>query len=170
LDYGYDLNDRLKTIKEGLATFGLDYDELDRRVSLTMPNGVQGTYQYDSAGRLTGLSYAKSTTGQKQNYLYEGSDILEESGAKIASYTHGPGTDEPFLCKSTTKSEYYLADVPFANGAIGIYGTTGQLTNMIEIVRRGGGTDSFISIHEFPGRPNLSFSAGDALRPFTPVN
>jgi len=41
----------------------LDYDELDRRVSLTMPNGVQGSYQYDSAGRLTGLSYAKSTTG-----------------------------------------------------------------------------------------------------------
>jgi RHS repeat-associated protein len=51
-----------------------------------------------------------SVNGQTQNYLYDGADIVEESGNKSASYIFGAGVDEPLVRKTSTTKEQYLAD------------------------------------------------------------
>jgi len=62
-----------------------------------MPNGAQGTYQYDGVGRLTGLSYAKSTTGlmnlgygydeTNRRTSYTGNPLVEPVDAPINQST-----------------------------------------------------------------------------------
>lgn len=57
--YGY-TGDRLSSITSNKAgLFGFGYDTLDRRSSLTYPNGITGTYTYnaDQPRWLTGISY-----------------------------------------------------------------------------------------------------------------
>jgi YD repeat-containing protein len=51
----------LTAITEGNETFGFSYDPLDRRAGMTLPNGVIAAYNYDAAGRLTGMKYSKGT-------------------------------------------------------------------------------------------------------------
>ena len=61
LNYSYDDNDRLTAITEGSETFGFNYDALDRRTGMTLPNGVSAAYSYDAAGRLTDMKYSKGS-------------------------------------------------------------------------------------------------------------
>jgi len=87
----WDGNDNLKTISEAGKVFTYDYDELDRRVAFTMPNGVKASYGYDLPGRLGYIEYK------------------QESGNVNSVYTHGAGVDEPLMRRGTT-TEFYQAD------------------------------------------------------------
>ena len=49
-------------ITQGTLSVGLAYDNANRRTTLTLPNGVEVSYSYDSDSRITGLTYAMGST------------------------------------------------------------------------------------------------------------
>ena len=57
VNYTYDNGDRLIQITQGSATVSFAYDEIGRRTSLTLPNGVVTEYGYDLVSHLTSLTY-----------------------------------------------------------------------------------------------------------------
>jgi RHS repeat-associated protein len=77
------------------------WDARDRLVSLSGPN-FTASFTYDAMGRRT----SKTVNGQTKTYLYDGSDLIRETGA---DYTFGPGIDETLERKSG-QNEYYLSD------------------------------------------------------------
>jgi RHS repeat-associated protein len=77
------------------------WDARDRLVSLSGPN-ITASFTYDAMGRRT----SKTVNGQTKTYLYDGDDLISETGA---DYTFGPGIDEPLERKSG-QNEYYLSD------------------------------------------------------------
>jgi RHS repeat-associated protein len=92
------------------------WDARDRLISLSGPN-FTASFTYDAMGRRT----SKTVNGQTKTYLYDGSDLISETGA---DYTFGPGIDQPLERKSG-QNEYYLSDalgsvigLADANGAI----------------------------------------------------
>jgi RHS repeat-associated protein len=82
-------------------TINAVWDARDRLVSLSGPN-FTASFTYDAMGRRT----SKTVNGQTKTYLYDGSDLISETGA---DYTFGPGIDEP-LERKTNQNEYYLSD------------------------------------------------------------
>jgi RHS repeat-associated protein len=92
------------------------WDARDRLVSLTGPN-FTASFTYDAMGRRT----SKTVNGQKKTYLYDGSDLISETGAE---YTFGPGIDQPLERKSG-QNEYYLADA--LGSVIGLADVTGAI-------------------------------------------
>ncbi|MEW6584404.1 MAG: RHS repeat-associated core domain-containing protein [Nitrospirota bacterium] len=62
VNYGYDVNNRLTGISTvhpqlGTLDFDIEYDDIGRRTSLTLPNGVTTNYDYDNASRLLNLEH-----------------------------------------------------------------------------------------------------------------
>jgi len=100
--YQYDDNGNL-TRKTLLATGNYtqySYDAENRLVKVEEfaagnPTAITtSTYRYDGLGR----RIEKVANGQTTRYIYDGEDILlEYSGSNVlqATYTHGPGIDEP---------------------------------------------------------------------------
>ena len=60
MSYGYDDADRLTSVTRGSAVVALAYDNINRRSSQTLPNGVVVEYWYDSASQLSGIAYKLS--------------------------------------------------------------------------------------------------------------
>ncbi len=72
VSYSYDNDNRLTQISQGSSTVGFSYDNGGRRISLTLPNGVTVSYNYDQASELTGITYALgSTTLGNLTYGYD---------------------------------------------------------------------------------------------------
>jgi RHS repeat-associated protein len=92
------------------------WDARDRLVSLTGSN-FTASFTYDAMGRRT----SKIVNGQKKTYLYDGSDLISETGAE---YTFGPGIDQPLERKSG-QNEYYLSDA--LGSVIGLADGTGAI-------------------------------------------
>ncbi|MBC7883041.1 MAG: DNA/RNA non-specific endonuclease [Anaerolineae bacterium] len=68
------------------------------------PN-LSASFTYDVLDHRT----AKTINNQITAYLYDGEDIVSESGSQNAVYTQGPDIDEALLRKSDVY-EYYLSD------------------------------------------------------------
>ncbi len=68
------------------------WDARDRLVSLSGP-GFTASFTYDVMGHRT----SKTVNGQTKTYLYDGDDLISETGAE---YTFGPGIDEPLERKA----------------------------------------------------------------------
>jgi YD repeat-containing protein len=62
VSYAYDDASRLVTNTRGSNTFGFQYDAVNRRTSMTYPNGTTTTYTYDTLNRLLRLKADKDTT------------------------------------------------------------------------------------------------------------
>jgi RHS repeat-associated protein len=92
------------------------WDARDRLVSLSGPN-FTASFTYDAMGRRT----SKTVNGQTKTYLYDGDDLISETGA---DYTFGPGIDQP-LERKTNKNEYYLSDA--LGSVIGLADGTGAI-------------------------------------------
>jgi RHS repeat-associated protein len=92
------------------------WDARDRLVSLSGPN-FTAAFTYDAMGRRTN----KTVNGQTKTYLYDGSDLISETGA---DYTFGPGIDQP-LERKAGQNEYYLSDA--LGSVIGLADGTGAL-------------------------------------------
>jgi RHS repeat-associated protein len=92
------------------------WDARDRLVSLSGPN-FTASFTYDAMGRRT----SKTVNGQTKTYLYDGSDLISETGA---DYTFGPGIDQPLERKSG-QNEYYLSDA--LGSVIGLADGTGTI-------------------------------------------
>src|SRR5262249_56815724 len=94
---------------------------------VTVPNGG-GTVscRYDSFGRRVQKVSASGTS----NYIYEGNSLTDElnsSGAVIAQYSQGIGTDDPLAMLRSGATSFYNADglgsitsVRSATGALAI--------------------------------------------------
>jgi RHS repeat-associated protein len=92
------------------------WDARDRLVSLSGPS-FTASFTYDAMGRRT----SKTVNGQKKTYLYDGSDLISETGA---DYTFGPGIDQPLERKSG-QNEYYLSDA--LGSVIGLADSNGAI-------------------------------------------
>jgi RHS repeat-associated protein len=62
VSYGYDTADRPISITQGSSAVAFTYDAARRRTSLTLPNGITTTYDYDAASQLAGLTYQLGDT------------------------------------------------------------------------------------------------------------
>jgi RHS repeat-associated protein len=62
VNYEYDDVNRLKQISQGSAIVKFSYDEADRLIAKTLPNGVVAEYSYDSGSQLTEITYRQGAT------------------------------------------------------------------------------------------------------------
>ena len=85
----------------------LSYRLLERSRNLSFFAGFPKDFKGSRKNHLR----SRAANGQKENYPYDGSDIIQESGAKSASYTYGTGVDEPLVRNSGSLKEYYHADI-----------------------------------------------------------
>ena len=69
VSYTWDDADRLTAITQGSSAVGINYDNANRRTSLTLPDGVTVGYSADSDSRITGLTYRVGST-QLGNLAY----------------------------------------------------------------------------------------------------
>lgn len=86
----------------GSFTFGWNY--FDQLTSIT--GGVTASYGYDHQGRRT----FKTVTGATTRYLYDGLNLVRETGAATADYLFGPGIDEPLAMSRAGQAYYYATD------------------------------------------------------------
>jgi RHS repeat-associated protein len=87
--YSHDTNGSVvtKSGPGGSFTFGWSYDNRLSAISGAATTG----YGYDYQGRRSG----KTVSGATTTYLYDGLNLVSESGAPSAYYLFGPGIDEP---------------------------------------------------------------------------
>jgi YD repeat-containing protein len=100
----YDNNGNQKQIPSSSAIFIAQWNARDQLTALSGPNQT-ASFTYDAFGRRS----TKTINGQSTTFLYDGSDIVNETGSTNANYTHGPAVDEP-LARYATAGEYYLSD------------------------------------------------------------
>jgi RHS repeat-associated protein len=55
--YGYDADNRLKSITQGTLAVSIQYDADGRPTTISLPNNVAGTLGYDNDSRLTSINY-----------------------------------------------------------------------------------------------------------------
>jgi RHS repeat-associated protein len=72
VSYAYDDASRLSTITRGSSNFGFGYDNANRRTSMTYPNGITTSYEYDTLNRVTRLKADLGATPVTDfQYLYD---------------------------------------------------------------------------------------------------
>jgi len=107
------------------ATTVYTYDHEHRLTGVTITQGSnvkQLTFTYDPFGRrikktivqdAIGSDCANSSCPKTTNYVYDGQNIIleyDQNNNITASYTHGPGIDEPLAVQKETNTYYYHAD------------------------------------------------------------
>jgi RHS repeat-associated protein len=102
----------------------LTHDSFSRltQVSKTGTNGVPvENYKYDDSGRRIQKTVGSTST----NFLYDGPDIVNQYDnnwmSPLASYTHGPGTDDPIMRVAGGTTQFYHQD-----GIGSVVGVTNQ--------------------------------------------
>jgi RHS repeat-associated protein len=145
--YAYDNNGNTtsKTTSAGTTSYTWDFE--NRLSSVRLP-GTGGTvnFQYDPFGR----RIYKSSPAGTYIYVYDGSNVIQELGGAgnlLASYTQGPGIDQPLALYSGPATSYFQAD--------GL-GSITSLTNSAGAVAASYVYDSF---------GNLTASTGTATNP-----
>jgi RHS repeat-associated protein len=92
VSYSYDDASRLAGITHGAMSFGFGYDNVDRRMSLTYPNGITTAYEFDALSRLTHLTAAKQATLVEQ-VLYGYNAASERTSKTLPEFTESYGYD-----------------------------------------------------------------------------
>jgi RHS repeat-associated protein len=128
---------------------GFTWDFENRLVQVVVPgtNGGTTTFRYDPFGRRIQKSGPLGTT----NYLYDGTDVIEEisnSGGVLARYTQSDATDQPMAMFRGTDMSY-----PHADGL----GTITSLTNT---------SATTVATYAYDSFGNLSSSTGSLVNPF----
>jgi RHS repeat-associated protein len=121
--YTYDKNGNLtgKVSPETGEMTKFAYTSTNQLKEVDMPDGTKVNYTYDVAGRRTQKSITKNNQTNTTTYIYDGQDIIAEldsNGHPIATYTNGPGIDQPLMMTkyeetdstATAKNYYYHAD------------------------------------------------------------
>jgi RHS repeat-associated protein len=94
---GYDPNGNLTN--DGTNTYV--WDARDRLIGIS--GGTSATFSYDALDR----RIAKTINGATSTFLYDGADMVAESGASNASYLSTLNIDEPIVRQTSTGNEYY---------------------------------------------------------------
>jgi RHS repeat-associated protein len=121
--FGYDNNGNmtLQYIAGTPATYvAFDYDYENRLIKMTYTDDVPSLlgsteFVYDPLGRRlkTIERDASDTIFRERHYVYDGLDMIAEldaNGAVVASYTHGPGIDDPIIMRlhvSAAAGDYF---------------------------------------------------------------
>jgi RHS repeat-associated protein len=123
VSYSYDPADRLQQISQGTSTVGFAYDSLNRRATLTLPNGIVVSYGYDLAGQVTGLTYTLG--GSTLGTLSYGYDSAGQRTGTTGTYARTS------LPAATTSAPTYDAANRLTtwNGTTITHDNAGNLTN-----------------------------------------
>jgi RHS repeat-associated protein len=102
--YSHDANGSVvsKSGPGGSFTFGWSYDNRLSGIS----GAASASYGYDYQGRRS----SKTVSGSTAAYLYDGLNLVSESGAPSAYYLFGPGIDEPVAVSRGGQVSYYVTD------------------------------------------------------------
>jgi RHS repeat-associated protein len=117
--YTYDGNGNTtaQTGPGGAWTF--DSSPRDELRTIHLGGSAYAIYYYDYQGRRTGKGVAVGTT----TYLYDGLNLIGETGASTAWYLYGPGIDQPIALSKAGSLSYLnvdgLGSVVEANDAAG---------------------------------------------------
>jgi RHS repeat-associated protein len=129
--YTWDAADRLTQMQQAAGsingntaqTITFQYDNADRRTQIFLSNGVKGSYTYDNANNLTGITYAQSsgTTIGNLTYTYDAAGHRTSVGGSLASVS----------IPATAFSGSYDANNRLAqlNGTALTYDSNGNTTN-----------------------------------------
>ncbi|WP_243375436.1 RHS repeat-associated core domain-containing protein [Geotalea sp. SG265] len=110
--YGYDGANRLETITGSAGIFTIGYDNSSRRHTLSYPNQITATYDYDDLNRLTSVSHAALGGGviTDSGYThYDAGNRKTKTGTVNESYNY----DETYRLTDTVTSkgiEHYTYD------------------------------------------------------------
>lgn len=174
---GYDNNGNLTSA--GPTTY--TWDARDRLVGIS--GGTTATFSYDALDR----RISKTINGATTTYLYDGADIVTESGATNASYLSTLNIDEPLVRQTPSGNEYYQTDdlgstmalsddtgtvtTRYTYGPFGSTTVTGSSTNPFQYTgRENDGTGLYYYRARYYSPPHsrflsedpLEFGAGDA--------
>mgnify|MGYP001566709771 CR=1 FL=1 len=101
---GYDPNDNLTN--DGTNTYV--WDARDRLIGIT--GGTTASFVYDALNRRIQKTLSTQSSVLSTSYLYDGADMVAESGASNASYLSTLNIDEPLVRQTSTGNEYFHTD------------------------------------------------------------
>lgn len=109
--YSYDADGNMtqKVNKNTLDTTVYVWDIENRLTSVQLPDGGFVEYVYGPLGR----RLAKVVNGVRSEYRYDGEDLIlemDENDSITASYTFGPGIDNPLSMTRSDTTLYYVKD------------------------------------------------------------
>jgi RHS repeat-associated protein len=113
--FGYDLNGNLTQKTANGMTSTLEYDYENRLVKINYPSQAGGgwtEFVYDALGRRL-KTIEKNSQGQitgESHCVYDSLDLIADLNgldALVAAYTHGPGFDDPLICRYNNADYYY---------------------------------------------------------------
>ena len=146
--YAYDNNGNTTSRTTSAGTTSYTWDFENRLTSVVLP-GAGGTvyFRYDPFGR----RIYKSSPAGTNVYVYDGNNVIQElggSGNPLASYTHGPGVDEPLVMYRGLTAAYFHAD------------GLGSITSLT------GGTGQLAASYVYDSFGKLTASTGTVTNPF----
>src|SRR2546425_698800 len=140
----YDANGNLTN--DGTNTY--TWDARNRLTAIS--GGVSASFTYDALGR----RISKTISGQTTQFLYDGNDIVLESGASgVANYLRSLNIDEPFVRQSSSNEFYHtdaLGSVLTLTGQTGAVQTTYNYEAFGKTTIAGASTNPF----QYTGREN----------------
>jgi RHS repeat-associated protein len=101
--YSYDANGSTVGRSGPGGNFAFGWNQDNRLLSIT--GSASAAYVYDYQGRRSRKAVAGST-----DYLYDGLNLLRETGASASDYLGGPGLDEPLAIARGGQAFYYATD------------------------------------------------------------
>ncbi len=102
--YSYDADGNTLSKSGPGGTLNLSWYTEDRLKAL---NGIAtASYAYDYQGRRS----MKTVSGTTTSYLYDGVNLVRETGSATADYLFGPGIDEPLAMTRNGQVSYYATD------------------------------------------------------------
>ena len=146
IQYTYDGLNRLKTVNFWGKTITYNYRKDSKLSSVSYPNGMTTSYDYDSAGRLTGKTTSLSSGTTIASYGY----VLDNVGNILSQTTQEP-YDDMYLENQETDYTYnsdnhiqYAGDIAYEldkNGNTTKRGTETYNWNSQDRLTRAGATD-----------------------------
>ena len=98
VSYGWDNANRLTGITQGSTSIPFQYDNANRRYTLTLPNGILLTYGYDNDSRITAMTWtlASSTVGNLQ-YQYDADSRVIRKDRQLRTDQAARGREREFI-------------------------------------------------------------------------
>jgi len=95
--------------------------DYDNRLT-TVSGAATATYKYDYQGRRTG-----KTVGASSAYVYDGLNLVQETGASPADYLFGPGIDVPLAMSRGGQGYFFVTDA--IGSVVAITNSVGSVQN-----------------------------------------
>ena len=103
----YDANGNLTAQNDASGTTTYTWDGRNRLVAIAGP-GLTASFSYDVFNR----RISTTTNGQTAKYVYDGDDVVQRLGGSAVNegYIGSLSLDEPYIRRTASGDEYYIAD------------------------------------------------------------